>query len=442
MLGTDQIAQIGLGVVVVLSVLAPAAALLAWMLRRGRMIGGPAAAGIVGGAIAGVLLGATVLGKAAPDAYTSIYVGGIGERVALIGAQRAVERELAALTASGVTPEAVREHRQSAEPKLAAYADRFAGAQRLRSQSIDAAGMLLGCAVLALGAGWAGRTRRRPMTGGAIAAGFGMVLGAGVPVFCCAAWLGGFSHSGAWALAASVGVGSAWPTAGARRFGAAGRSPETDAGALVALLIGLAAIVMAVLSVNGIRSFSGAWSVVFVIVAIGAGAWRVRARRPRSQRRALSLCHGVVTPTLTAVCVATIDWPGTLVTRACIVASVAALLFASDGRWFGAWLGWRIFGDADARESAWRRSAAALANNVGAVSIGVGALGRGGGLVDDAGMIAVLAGALLVESTSGLRRRFAGRLDETLSSSDGSSSDGSSSGSGAIGEDDDQAHDS
>ena len=411
MLNADQIAQVGLGVIVVLGVLAPAAIIFAWLLRRCGMVGGPAAAGILGGAIAGGLLGSAVLGKAAPDAYTAIFVGGVHETAALHTAQRSAERELAALGASGVTAAAIEEHRARVERKLLAYADRVDTSMLLRARAIDSAALLLGVAVMALGAGWAGRIRTRPLTTGAIASGFGMVIGAGAPVCIAAVWLGGFSTVQAWTLGGAVGIGSAWPTLRSRIYGVAGRSPETDASALVALCIGLAAIVMAILSVAGIRSFAGLWSIVFVAVAIAASAWRVRARRPRSQKRALALCNAGVIPALTAVCVAPIDLPGVIITKACIVASLAALLFASDGRWFGAWLGWRWFGNMNAKRTAWRRSAAALANNVGAVSIGAGALGRSAGLIDSAGMIAVILGALLLEITIGLRRRFAVAFD-------------------------------
>jgi|GEM_PF-1047881 len=414
MLTADQIAPVALGVIVVLTALTPAAIVFAWLLRRSAMIGGPAAAGILGGAIAGILLGATVLGGSAPGVFDSIYIGGAEESAALQEAQRESERELAALGASGVSRAAIREHRERDEQRLIRLADRVTAARRLRARSVDSAALLLGIAVMALGAGWAGRVRARSLTAGAVASGFGMVLGAGVPVCLTAIWLGPMSNVQAWTLGGAIGIGSAWPTARSRAFGTAGRSPETDASALAALCIGLAAVVMAVLSVASIRSFAGAWSVVVVAVAVASVAWRVRTRRPRSQRRSLALCNGVVTPALTAVCVAPIDLSATLITRVCVVASLAALFFASDGRWFGAWIGWRLFGDDAARRTAWTRSAAALANNVGVISIAAGALGRSAGLIDSPGMVALVLGALVVETTTGLRRRFAGTLDDTI----------------------------
>jgi len=413
MLNADQIAHIALGVVVVVAVAAPAAAVLAWLLRRAGLVGGPAAAAVLGGAIAGVLLGATVMGKAAPGVYEAVFVGGVREAELLEEARRGVDREIEALRVSGVTPIAIEEHRAGLERKISAYADRAAWARARRSEAIDSAALLLTCAVFALGAAWAGRMRRRPMTGGAVASGVGTVLGAGIPVCIAAAWLGHMGNTSAWALGAAMGIGSAWPTARARRHGASGRSPETDASAMVALLIGLAAVTMATISEGGAGSFAGAWSAAVIGVALVSCAWRSRKRRTRTrtQRRALGMTYAVIAPALTAVCAAPIDWSSEAVTRAGIVAMVAALLFASDGRFFGAWIGWRLYGDETAREQALRRASAALANNVGIVSIGVAALGRAAGVIDGAGMIAIIFGALIVETTVGLRLRFARMLD-------------------------------
>ncbi|MCB9838761.1 MAG: hypothetical protein H6813_05435 [Phycisphaeraceae bacterium] len=431
MLRTDELAPIALGVIVILAALAPASVIFAWLLRAGRMVGGGAAAGILGGAIAGTLLGATVLHKSAPGVYETIYVGGAAETRELHEAQREADRDAAALAATGVTREAVTEYRAGANRKLASYVDAVSRAQRLRARALDSAGLLLLGAVMALGAGWAGRVRRRRLTGGAVASGFGLVAGAGIPVCCAAAWLAGLSNIEAWTLAAAVGIGSAWPTPAARSIGVAGRSPETDAASMVALCMGLAAVVMAVLSTRGPRSFAGVWSLAIVAAAVAACAWRAGSRRPRSQRRALAMCNGVVTPTLTAVCIAPIDVAAVFPARACVIASIAALLFASDGRWFGAWLGWRLVGEGSGGSDAWRRSAAMLAGNVGAVSIGAGALGRSAGLIGDPAMLAVLVGALFVETTGGLRRVFAVRLDAMANP-----------GEGATGRDEDRGNDS
>lgn len=411
MLSADQFASVSAGAIVVLAVLTPAAALLAWLLGRCRMPGGPAAAGILGGAIAGLLLGATVLGKAAPDRYGAIYTGGVEETRALDEAQRNIERDLAALSAAGVSSQAIYERRERMNTKLASFVDQRNTALDQRAKGVDSAAMALGCLLLTLGAGWAGKGRKRQLTGSAVASGFSMVVMAGAPIGIAAAWLGGFPNIQAWALGAACGIGSAWPTMRSRRFGAAGRAPETEAASFVALAIGLAAMVMAVLSIHGPSTFAGAWAVVVVIVATIASAWRPRSRRPRSQRHSLRLAHGVIIPALTAVCIAPIDLPAVGATSACLIATIAALLFASDARWFGAWLGWRLAGDASARETAWRRSASMLAGNVGAISIAAGALGHCAGLVGSAAMVAIIAGALFVEITTGLRHRFAIKFD-------------------------------
>lgn len=411
MLSADQIASVSAGAIVVLAVLAPAAALLAWLLRVGRMPGGPAAAGILGGAIAGILLGATVLGKAAPDSYSALYIGGVEESRSLDEAQRNIERDLAALRAAGVSSQAIYERRERMNVKLASFVDQRNTALDQRAKAVDSAAMTLGCLLLTLGAGWAGKGRKRHLSGSAVASGFTMVVMAGAPIGIAAAWLGGFTNIQAWALGAACGIGSTWPTLRSRRFGAAGRLPETEAASFVALAIGLAAMVMATLSIHSPSTFAGAWAIVLVIVALTASAWRPRMRRPRSQRQSLRLAQGVIIPALTAVCVAPIDIPGVITTKACLIATIAALLFASDGRWFGAWLGWRLGGDPIARETAWRRSASMLAGNVGAVAIAAGALGHSAGFIGSAAMLAIVAGALFVEITTGLRHRFAIMFD-------------------------------
>ena len=101
MLDAHQIATVSLGVIVILTALIPGAVVFAWLLRRARLIGGPSTAAILGGAIAGVLLGATVLGKVAPDLYSTIYIGGARTTAEMRDTQLESERQVAALRSQG-----------------------------------------------------------------------------------------------------------------------------------------------------------------------------------------------------------------------------------------------------------------------------------------------------------------------------------------------------
>lgn len=80
------------------------------VLRWARFPGGLLAAGIVGGAIAGVFLSAAVLGKAFPEVYNDLVRVRPASIEALQDAIANFEREQAVLEASGVSEEAVLEH--------------------------------------------------------------------------------------------------------------------------------------------------------------------------------------------------------------------------------------------------------------------------------------------------------------------------------------------
>jgi hypothetical protein len=102
---TDVIHSLWFG----LAALCLTGALFSWIFRAARIPGGSPSAAIAGGMVAGILLGASVLGSMNSRMYSSWFVGGIEESVALGEMLRDMMHEAAALKESGVSDAALEE---------------------------------------------------------------------------------------------------------------------------------------------------------------------------------------------------------------------------------------------------------------------------------------------------------------------------------------------
>jgi len=101
--------------------LALAAAAFGLVLRGARCPGGRVGAALIGGVLAGVLLGPAVLGAVTPDLHERVVHGRVAREIAssIADRQHQLDADLVALTATGVSAEAMDEQREQAQIELA-----------------------------------------------------------------------------------------------------------------------------------------------------------------------------------------------------------------------------------------------------------------------------------------------------------------------------------
>src|SRR4051812_16613534 len=130
--------------------------LLTLGLRAVRLPGGRPAAAVLGGILAGLVLGPGVLGQLAPDWYEQTFVGGATERRAL--EELAAERR--ALVASDVSAEAVREFDRDHNHERQRLDLARRKAMAAFRQPLDVAGVTM-LSVAMFAGGWVSPRRRR-----------------------------------------------------------------------------------------------------------------------------------------------------------------------------------------------------------------------------------------------------------------------------------------
>jgi len=378
----------------------------AWWLRAAGAPGGRPAAGLLGGVAAGLVLGATLLGRLAPTLYEKIYPGGAEQAHQLDLMKSQQVGEIALLQKIGATEVAIDEQRQTHERELepiqAAY-DSAIAAQTRRWTIVAAT---LACAWFLLSSvGSSKRSRRREGSIAApIASGVGSALLAGVPTFLLTHRLLGADIASSVALACALGAGGILTETRTRWSGQAGRAPSVDLAGAVALTAALVALI-------AVDRHSA--TIAVVIAGTVAIVLRLKVRLNCHARRiARGAAMGVLLPAMTALALAQIDVIALASSRPFWIALLIAAFLASDGRWLGGWLGWWSCGRGSQWRQAWTRSAAALAAGAGGsqVAIALVALSSVGAATSNLLGAGVFA-ALLLELLFPIRRRVALMLD-------------------------------
>ncbi|MFG0276121.1 MAG: hypothetical protein ACF8QF_13800 [Phycisphaerales bacterium] len=386
--------------------LAGLGALLAKILAMAGVVGGVRAAGILGGAAAGLLLGAAVLGQAAPDHYERWFLGGAAQRDALHALVSRQQADIAALRAVDITPVAIEE--QVAQHALERAPLEAALAEARSNHALAIAGVGAGAFVLAMivaGLAVGRRGGGAPDADGdlAIAAGLSSVVVATVSAGAVAFLFAPLDVREALAFGAAGAVGG---TALSGRFllAPAGRNRRVGQSAVVAELVGSALVA------GGARGGLLATSVL-IGVALSLVAPLLVAVSGPARRRAEAVAFVGVAPLVVAVLVVRLDPTALLADRLFWIGAIASAILHHDGRWIGAWIPWRFFGDEPARSEAWRRSGAVLESGVGMTQCGAAmALVYAGALPASLGAGLVVS-AIVIEMAAPIRQGAAAWMD-------------------------------
>lgn len=379
---------------------------LAWLMRAGRLLGGGASVcAVVGGLIAGVLVGPGVLGRVVPDFYESVFTGAVAERETRqrLGREQAIE--VAVMRSSDVTSEALTELQEMHVRAMTGPAEAERRALADRADTIDAVGVGLAAAALILPylLRAAGASRRAMTPIDRLASRSAGLLSLALPAGAAAAAMVGLLEMD-WRLAAAFGgagaTGWAAPGLRCRRLGRLAREPRTDQASSAAL--GGAMLLSA-------GATSAVWLAIGAIPGL-AGLRRIGGSRfPRRLRRTLhAAVYAVIAPGVCAAAAMRVD-PYALIGTggtALWIAILIAVVVSTDGRWFGATLAWLA---ADAKRGlrpAMERATAHLASGVGiaqcTLALTLAALAGLG----QAPLLALLIGAALVELSVGAYRLF------------------------------------
>ena len=384
------------------------AAALAGLLRSARLPGGAPAAGVVGGLLAGTLLGLTVLGRVAPDLGDRLYLGVGAERAALTEMQRRHATELLALRDLDVTPVAVEDHAAMQARKIAPLRAAVEAAEQKNARVWALTLALVGSAWL-LSAGLSSARARRARSAAeaaprAVIAGLLACFLAGAAVFLLSRWTmrTGVTEAAAFACAmAAFGPGASSAAHRLLRSASARRSAGLAAGAaLVAALIGIAVL-------------APGWP-TGALLGAGVGAVVIRARLPlrRGGRRAARrLASGALAPGAVAIAAAHADFIGTATQSRFWIALVIAVILTADARWIGGWAGWNSVGTTGQRGTAWSRSAVMLAGGVGAAQALIAGMAFLSGVLPAAALAALVLAAPTIDLPCRLRGRLSAALD-------------------------------
>ncbi len=366
---------------------------------------------VLGGAVAGIVLGPSIFGRALPAQFQTLYVGGVEQRAQL---EHFVRRQQADAIAA--------EHAGAGQEQLAELADE----QKLARRDLDMAWNK---------AKWADQRPLRAFTVAVVAL---TLLGAGS--------LGGRHNSQPRSLVASMSVG-AWSAGlpGGLAFAAmywSWHRPLPEA-ALVAAAVAIGPWVLTSIDrdaadqaeLGGARMLqtAGLIATVLAIAAVGWGLWLHQGLTGlliATPLLAAPLAHhffpqkgsGVVFGGFRAVGGAWVERVLVPVLAGCVAIKidlfanfavwpiVVILLLSGDGRWLGAYLGAMVLGGRGSLRTM-RLVLGSMA--CGPTQLAITALAIHTWSIPGEYAMALLLGAVLIETTVGARRSMARRLIQT-----------------------------
>lgn len=385
-----------------LSLLIGLSTTFALLLRGTRLPGGRPAAAIIGGSLAGFLLGSAVAARAWPSWHERVALGGRVERLELDWLLARHQADLTALRASGVTEVAATELAAEHRSELAAAEARLAAAlaSHQRSRDFSLAAML---AVALACAAWASaRHPRRPTASSgsaellaAVAAGIMATLLAALPVAVLLRWLTDLSVPAAISCGGAFAAGSLFAGMPMRWAPRLARTVELR---VLALSASFAATV---LLAWGLPPAAAAWILVPGAGMLGGAAFgRLFPPGAASRRAARAVVVVVVVPAVAAYAAQHVDW--LVVWRDWRIALLLGLgvAVAGDGQFIGAWLGLQTFAPDRTRAHASALAMELVASGIGLTLAAMALLLLAAGVIDPAAREGQAVLALLLISAA------------------------------------------
>jgi len=382
------------GGVVVLAIMAVLwAGLLRWVRAPGWSV--------IGGLIAGVLLGPTILGKALPGTYDVLYGGGIEARAALDSTMRDQDRFRFALKESGATLETIAAVDESADKELEPLRSSLAHAIEQDQQAMVAftivavAGLMLCTGLVSVPPSEHKHSAAWPLNIG----GWAAVIPGSLAALLL--WWGDEPATVCLIAAAALMIGPWSLTQVDRRV-----ANEVElGGARMIQSAGRVSSVLAIIVWLGALAMIGGFMLVMMGMPIAAmiAGWVGPPVRGHWLKRSLE--HSAV-PVVVACAAIHLDF----VTDVSFWPALLFLVLSGDGRWIGALVGASALGG--------RRGVRSMRLVLGSMAVGpsqaaVAAMGAQLDVLPAHLVVAALLGAALTEVATPARRKFAQRLEKT-----------------------------
>lgn len=393
--------------------------LIAWALRR---TGAPGAA-MLGGIIAGVLLGPTIFGRLAPRTFEHIVVGGVEQREARDTLDRRLGALLVASEAAVVDPQAQAETVKELGAARAEAAQQWHAAKEGHQRPLRTFALIVAALMLLAAAGeprhepLAG-DRPKPSTLAALTIGTWSAAVPGSLAYLAARWWGDSSAAAA-LTAVAVAIGP-WVLSAIDRQAAddaelGGAQLVRTAGRFASII----AIVVAVVAVVALGLARG-WDGLTATIPLAAlpVAWLIAARpRKAVKREAASGGHSrgqrvasnLVLPVLAACAASRIE----LFVHFAIWPIIILPLLSGDGRWLGAVIGALLAGGRGGTRTFRTMRLMLGSMAAGPTQLAIVVVGLAAGVMSESAAYGLIIGALIIELTVPARRIMAARLVET-----------------------------
>jgi len=382
---------------------------MAWLLRRAGFPGGATSAAIAGGLMVGIVLGPSIFGRVQPILFNTVILGAAEEsqELRLIQRENGAELVVAEYARWGHTQ--LQELRARHERELTAPRATLAAATRSHQAPLRAIVLVLVAIILlAMGSQSVRTETRAGFWLSAVNIGLASAALPGAIAFLIAVKLWNTSMVSAAVIAAALAIGPAALRPEERIDADAaelGGAAMLQAAARLATLIAMLALGVALFA-QGQRV---PWWGLTPMLALPA-AWLIAALVGPRLYQIVPLVRNMAVPVIAAITVLNLD----LFHDAMLWPMVVILLFSDDGRGLGSMLGAMLPGG--------RRSLRGLRLALGTVAAGstqlaVTVVGAQAGLIPPWATLPLLLGVLLIEATSGLRRRLSskiGQLERTL----------------------------
>jgi hypothetical protein len=368
---------------------------------------------VVGGAVAGLLMGPTILGRVAPETFEWAFIGGFEQRQALDSLRRRQRADVLAAEAAGLDRAAMIELERRHWDERAPLAEKIDEARWAYQQPIRI-GVAVVVAATLFGAGCM-QVRQRDRRQGLMAA---MSIGAwssllpGALAYFAMTWLWRHPPGLALLAAAAVAIGP-WALTAVDREAAdeaefGGAHMIQTAGRIASII----AIMLAAVSFLMERGAEGAsWWLPLLALPLG---WLL-AKRPRKDKHAtpldaLRLIRRIPGFVLVPLLSASVGMRIDIYAHFALWPIVVFVLLSGDGRWLGALMGALLPGG----RSGMRTMRLVMGSMAcGPTQLAVAALAAHTWALPESIPFALLLGAIYIETSAPLRRIMARRLAET-----------------------------